>query len=98
MLFEIGRQRFEHPLQRAIAHPALEAAVAGLVRWVAVWQAGPLGTGAQNPKDAVQHFTTAAPRASPSLSPSGQLANQRLQHRPLFIRQVHRCVLLVDAA
>ena len=68
--FEIAGERFQHPLQRALAHPALEAPVAGLVRRVPLGQVGPLGPRAQDPQDAVQHLAAARARAVPVRPPA----------------------------
>src|SRR5262249_58444812 len=40
--------------QRAVAHPALEAPMAGLVRRVSFWQVGPLRSRAQNSQNAAR--------------------------------------------
>ena len=48
-LFQVTSQRLQDPLIRPILHPALKAAVAGLVRRVSVGQVGPLGSRPQNP-------------------------------------------------
>lgn len=97
-VFEFLAQRFQDPFQRAITHSALEAAVAGLVRWIPVWQVGLLRARPQNPQDAVHHLATAAPGPSAPIRPARQLTNQRPYHCPLLIGQMHRHVLLRDAA
>ena len=72
--------------------------MAGLVRWIPIRQVGPLRAGAQNPQDTVQNLAAAAPGPSASIRAPGQLAYQRFEHRPLFVGQIHRHALLLDAA
>ena len=98
-LFQVTGERLQDLLKDALAHPALEPSVAGLVRRVPVRQISPLGARAQDPENPVEHLPTAAPRASTSIGSTRHLANQGVYHAPLFVRQVHRCILLwIDAA
>jgi hypothetical protein len=45
----------QQPSQRAVALPLLKTAMAGLIGRIAFGQIVPRSTGAQNPKNAVQH-------------------------------------------
>jgi hypothetical protein len=70
--------------------------MAGLVRWIPLRQIGPLGSGSQHPQDPVQYFPAAAPGPSPTVGPLRQLADERFEDGPLFVRQIHgRCILLI---
>src|SRR5512146_619353 len=97
-LFEILGERFEHPLERAVVHPTLEAAVAGLVWRISLGQIRPLRSRAQDPEDAVQHLATAAPGPPASVRSSWHLTNERRYDVPLFVGDVHCCILLEDTA
>lgn len=61
-------------------------------------QVGPLDTLPQDPHDNVERLTAAALGPSACVSTPQQPADERLKYRPLLIRQVHRCILLEDAA
>jgi hypothetical protein len=97
-LFEIAGHCLLYPLERALTHPALEAAVAGLVRRLPLRQIRPLGSGSQNPENPIEHLATAASRSPASVGAPRHLANQWLDHLPLFVRHVHCCILLEDTA
>jgi hypothetical protein len=85
---QIFGQSAENPLQTALPHPLLEAAMAGLVRRILAGQILPAGSGAQNPKHTVEHSAGVAPRPPPSIAASF-FAQQRLDHGPLGIVEVH---------
>ena len=73
--------------------------MAGLVWWVSPRQVRPLGSGAQNPEDTIQHLAAAAPGPPTTVGASRHFADERLDHRPLLVRYVHGCcILLLDAA
>lgn len=93
-LFEVLGQSLENPLQRAIAHPALEAAMAGLVQRIPVRQISPLGSRPQDPQNPVEYLPAAAPRVSVPVLPPRQFPDEGFKHPPLLVRQVHRCILL----
>lgn len=98
-LFQVLGERFQHPLERAVTYPALEPAMAGLVRRIPLGQVRPLGARPQNPEDAIEYLATAAPGPPASIHPPWHLANERFQHLPLFVCQIHRdCILLEDTA
>jgi hypothetical protein len=98
-LLQVLGEGFQHSLQRPVADPALEPAMAGVVGWVALGQVMPLGASSQDPQDAVQDLAAAAPGPSASVRSSRHVADERLEYLPLLVRQIHRCcILLVDAA
>lgn len=84
----IDIQGFEHVAQGSRAHPALEAAVTGLVRWQAGGQVLPACTGAQDPEHAVEHLALAALRSPTSIGSPPQLGQKRLQDHPLLVGQL----------
>lgn len=49
----------------------------------------PVGTGAEDPEDAVQHFTCMSPRSATTIRSPVGLRNQRLQNRPLLVLEIH---------
>jgi hypothetical protein len=71
--------------------------MAGLVRWVPLRQVVPLRARTQDPQDPIQDFSAAAPGASAPVRSPWQPTDERLQHGPLLVRQIHRRILL-DAA
>jgi hypothetical protein len=95
-LFEIVRQRLQKALERPVAHPPLEAAVAGLVWRVSFGHILPLGARAQNPEDSVQHLATATPGSPAAVRPSRHRPNQRIEYGPLLVGDVHRCCILLE--
>jgi hypothetical protein len=88
-LVQVLRERVEHPVQRAIATPLLEATMAGLIRRVARRQVLPWSTRAENPQNAIEHVSRIAPRASSSIASPPRLGNQRLDEVPLLFGQIH---------
>lgn len=66
--------------------------MADRIRGIPLGQVFPGGTSAQHPQDAVQHCTEVMSGSSPPPLPS-LYGNQRLDSRPLFIRQIHRAHL-----
>jgi hypothetical protein len=77
-LLEVGGKRFEDVFEETLTHPALVAAMTGLVGWIALWQVCPLRAGAQDPQNAVEHLTAAAPRPSTPICSAWHLANEWL--------------------
>jgi hypothetical protein len=96
-----GQQIFgedaQNPLQTAFPHPLLEAAMAGLVRWILARQVLPAGSGAQNPEHAVEHRAGVAPGPTATIGASLFL-EQRPDHFPLGIVEVHAMDVLEIAA
>jgi len=66
----------------------LKAAMARLVRRILVGQIDPRGAGAQDEQNAVEHFTSAAPRAATAVFVSFRFWNQWVQQSPLGIGEV----------
>jgi hypothetical protein len=85
-LFQVLAQDFKYLFEGGVLDPALEAAMTGLVRRIPLGQIRPLCPGPQDPQNAIQHLTAAAPGASTSVRAPWQLANERLYNVPLFIR------------
>ncbi len=68
----------------------------GLIGRITTWQIVPGSTGAQNPKDAIQHRARILPRSAPPILPTFG-TKQRFQKRPLGIGEVHASDLLCFA-
>jgi hypothetical protein len=79
----------EHAVEHAGADPRLVAAVTGLIGRIALGQIVPGRAGLQDPEDAVQHITRVTPGAAPAVGATARLGQQRLQHDPLRIGEVH---------
>ncbi len=62
--------------------------MARLVRRILVGQIDPRGAGAQDEQNAVEHFTSAAPRAATAVFVSFRFWNQWVQQSPLGIGEV----------
>jgi hypothetical protein len=76
----------EDALQRAIVHPALEPAVAGLVRWVRSGRSAhcaPVRTIHKMPSSTSRLLRDGRPR------PSRHVPDERFEHRPMVVRQIH---------
>jgi hypothetical protein len=84
----LGEHR-EHPLQRAVSNPRLEAAVAGLVRWVVIGQVAPRGAGSEQPEDAVEHLPWVPPGAPSPIRSTRRLEDKRFQGFPLLAGKIH---------
>jgi hypothetical protein len=63
-----------------------------LIRRIALGQILPRRPGAQNPENTIEHFPRIPPRPPASIFPS-VFPQQRLQHLPLAIGQIHRRVV-----
>ena len=83
------RQGLQDPRQRAIAHPALKAAMAGLVGRIAARQVVPGRAGPEYPQNAIQGLATRPPRPAPAILASRQGGQERGDDRPLRICQIH---------
>jgi hypothetical protein len=77
VLSQVGRQRLQHLAQRTVAHPLLEAALAGLVGGEALGQVLPARAAAQNPQDAVEDRARIPPGAAAPIRPARQHRKQR---------------------
>jgi hypothetical protein len=86
---EIRGERLEDASERAGADPALKAAMAGLIRRIAVRQILPGRAGAKDPEDAVQHIPRIAPRSPAPIVADSRLGEQRRQNGPLRVGKVH---------
>jgi len=87
-------QRLKDALPRAIAPPAYEAVVAGLVGPVPGWDVAPAGAGTKPPEDAVDYLAVITP-GLPSRGVAGQV---RRQCAPLRFSQVVACHTLAYTA
>jgi hypothetical protein len=86
---DIFRQGKQHPVEHPRPPPRLVAAVAGLIRRVALREIMPGRTGLENPEDAVQDIPWVAPRPSPPVGPQSGRGQERFEHGPLVIGEVH---------
>jgi len=77
------------PLEDALVDPALEAAMTGLVRGIAIGQILPGRARPQDPQNPVQDIAGIAPRATPLVAADAGLREQRRKRRPLGVSQVH---------
>src|SRR2546425_8754999 len=62
-------------------------------RGISIRNIAPLGTGAQDPQDAVQNSAVVLPRAASSVSTTRRPWDQWFENAPLFVREVHRSSL-----
>jgi hypothetical protein len=58
-------------------------------RWVAFGQVVPRGAGTRNPKDAVEDISRISPRSTTTVGPAKWIEDQRFEHFPPFVGQVH---------
>jgi hypothetical protein len=85
---EIFGEALQEPIESAAALPLLKAAVAGLVRRVALRQIRPRGAGAQDPQHAVEHGARIGPRPATTIRSTAR-PKRRFEHRPLGVGEVH---------
>lgn len=83
------RQGVERAVEHPGADPRLIAAVAGLVRGIAPRQILPGSTGLEDPEDPVQHIARVAPRAAAPIRPPARSGEERFEHGPLIVGEVH---------
>jgi hypothetical protein len=81
--------RIQHPIEHAGSDPGLIAAMTGLVRGIASRQILPRGAGLEDPQDPVQDIPRVAPRTPAPIWPATRLGQQRFEHGPLFVGEVH---------
>ena len=85
---QVGGEGSEHPFERPVAHPRLEAAMHRRVRRVSVGQVLPLCAGSEYPQHAIEDGAAGRPRPAPSIRATWRCGDQRIESCPLFIRQV----------
>ena len=61
----------------------------GLVRGIAGGQIFPGCAGAHDPENSVQDIARIPPRSTPAIAPQARLGQQRREHEPLRIRELH---------
>jgi hypothetical protein len=83
------RQGVEHLVEHPSADPGLIAAMAGLVRGIAPRQILPGSAGLEDPEDPIQHITGVAPGTPAPIRPAARPGQQRFEHGPLFVGEVH---------
>jgi hypothetical protein len=83
------RQGVEHAVEHPGADPRLIATMAGLVGGIAPRQILPGGTGLEDPEDPVQYIARVAPGAPSPIRPAARFGQQRLEHGPLIVGEVH---------
>ena len=88
-LVEVVEQRGSELRHRPALEPALEPPVASRLRWVSVRQVVPRSTGPQDPEDPVQHVARIAPRAASLVLADACLREERREHFPLLVGEVH---------
>ena len=76
-------------LERAVIDPALEAAMTGLIRRIAIGQILPGRAGPQHPENPVQHVPRIAPRPAAAIAPQAGFRHEWREDRPLRVREVH---------
>jgi hypothetical protein len=79
----------QHPLERAVSRPLLEAPVTGLVRRVATRQVLPRRPCAEHPQNPVEHLAPIPARPPATIRSTPRLRNQRLKDLPLRLSQIH---------
>jgi hypothetical protein len=70
---QIGGEGFQHTTQRAVVHPPLEPAMAGLIRRIPIGQVLPRRARAKDPQNAIQDVARIAPRPATSIPPQPRL-------------------------
>ncbi len=78
----------QKPSECAVVLPLLEAAMAGLIGWIAVGKIVPRSAGAQNPENPVQHHLRIAPRPTSTVGAPFR-SEKRLELLPLGVGEVH---------
>ena len=78
----------KHSNQGPVPTPLLEVPMTGLIRRIAPRKIRPLRSGAQNPQDAIEHFTPITARPASTIAAPPRLRNQRPHHRPLCVREI----------
>ncbi len=84
-LVQVIGKSMQHPLDRAVPAPALEATVTGLIGRVSLRQILPRCTGTKDPQDAVQYVARIAPRPTPASGSMRRGGHQDLKERPLSV-------------
>ena len=82
---QIRGECLEDAPEDPVAHPALKAAMTGLIRRIPIGQVLPRRAGPQDPQDAVQHVAWIAPGAAASIATHARLRQERGQNGPLRI-------------
>jgi len=77
-LFQVLGQGAEDLVEHPFLVPTLEAAVAGLVGWIAIRQVAPGCSGAKDLQDTVEDVPRVAPRATFAVRPARGVGDQRL--------------------
>ena len=89
LLFQVLGQCSKNLIQHTFLVPPLEASVTRLVRWVAFRQVAPWSAGTQNPQEAVEDIPRISPRSTTTVGPANGIGDQRFEHFPLCVSQVH---------
>ena len=80
---------FEHLPQRAAIDRGLKAAMTRLIGRIPVGEIQPGRTGAQDPENPIQDVARIAPRPSAAIATQTWFRQERRQHGPLRVGQVH---------
>jgi hypothetical protein len=86
---QIRRQGLQHAAQRALLDPSLKAAMTGLIGGIAIGEVLPRRPRAENPENPIQHVARIAPRTAPTIATESRLRQERGEHRPLGIGEIH---------
>jgi hypothetical protein len=82
---QIRGERLDDTPKRASVDPALKAAMARLIRRIALRQVLPGRAGAKDPEDAVQHIARIAPRSPAAIATNTRFRQERPQDGPLRV-------------
>jgi hypothetical protein len=86
---QIRREGLEHAPQGAPLHPALEPAMTGLIRRIAIREVFPRRAGAEDPEDPIEDVSRIAPRPAALIATETGLRQEWREYRPLRVSEVH---------
>jgi hypothetical protein len=86
---QVRRQRFEHAPQSALLNPALEPAMTGLIRRIALGEVLPGRACPEDPEDPIEHVSRIAPRPPALIATETGLRQEWRENRPLRVSEVH---------
>jgi hypothetical protein len=86
---QIRRERLEHAPECALLNPALEPAMTGLIRGIAIREVLPRRAGAEDPEDPIEHVPRVAPRPPAPIATETGLRQEWRENRPLRVSEVH---------
>jgi hypothetical protein len=86
---QVAGEGLQHPAQRPVVDPALEAPMAGLIRRIPGRHILPGRARAEHPEDAVEYVAGIAPRAATAIASHTGLRQEGFENGPLLVGQIH---------